>query len=80
MWWRWWIWKFCTWLCTLQKKNINVFIYKISNETEIICHDNNPIAPVYYLLIKDYTLIDKEWKKNFNILFMKIIRAFCQGK
>lgn len=30
-----------------------------SNETEVICHEENSFAPVYYLLIKKYELIEK---------------------
>lgn len=37
-----------------------IIMFNQRNQTETICHDNNPVAPVYYLLIKDYTLIDKE--------------------
>ncbi|CAD8084827.1 unnamed protein product [Paramecium sonneborni] len=40
--------------CPLYKKRIQI------NESEIICHENNSVAPVYYLLIKSYSLIEKD--------------------
>ncbi|CAK77585.1 unnamed protein product (macronuclear) [Paramecium tetraurelia] len=39
--------------CPLYKKRIQI------NETEVICHEENSFAPVYYLLIKKYELIEK---------------------
>ncbi|CAD8175095.1 unnamed protein product [Paramecium pentaurelia] len=40
--------------CPLYKKRIQI------NESEVICHENNSVAPVFYLLIKSYSLIEKD--------------------